>query len=217
VLASKPLRPWVQRRLGISLEDDDFRQARELFDRMLRGEDPAAFAAAGAELAPIVLALFDALAAQLDVAGRVMDVTPAAALRERYVATLPQAPRVDRFPGARSFVAYLHAEEAVAAPELVAAFGRAFDAESDATLVIAGVGWSDERLAEELGAVVTALGLDGADAPDLLAVSAVPDDLGSAVHAVLTLRPPLPQLGALPHVDVGGASVLRELAARRVA
>jgi hypothetical protein len=217
VLAPNVLRPWVQRRLGFALDDDDFGRARDLFDRMLRGEDPAAFAAAGAELAPIVLALFDALAAQLDVAGRVMDVTPAAALRERFGATLPQPPRVDHFPGARSFVTYLHAEEAVAAPELVAAFGRAFDAESDATLVIAGVGWSDERLAEELGAVVTAVGLDGPSAPDLLAVSAVPGDLGSAVHAVLTLRPPLASLEALPHVDADGAEVLRELAARRAA
>ena len=217
VLAPTPLRPWLQRRLGVVLDEDELQAARDVFDRMLRGEDPAAFAAAGAELAPIILALFDALEAQLSVAGRVMDLTPAATLRERYEATLPAPAPIEHFPGARSFVTYLHAEEAVAAPELVAAFGRAFDAESDATLVIAGVGWSDDRLAEELGAVVSAAGLDGPSAPDLLAVGAVPGDLGSAVHAVLSLRPPLAPLGALPHVDAGGAELLRELAARRAA
>jgi hypothetical protein len=149
-----------------------------------------------------VFAHLEALVAQLEVAGRVVDITAAEKLRARYRASLP------KFPGARAFVAYVDAEEAVAAPELVAAFARAFDAGSDATLVLGGDGWSEERFADEIGPVAGAL---GADAPDLLAVTTVPRDLGDLIHVVLSER--APRVTGVPHVGANGDAVLRELAA----
>jgi hypothetical protein len=70
----------------------------------------------------------------------------------------------------RSFVVVADADDLVAAPDALSAYGRWFSADADATLVIAAAGWTDQRLAAELPALVERAGLDGDDAPDMLAL-----------------------------------------------
>jgi glycosyltransferase involved in cell wall biosynthesis len=72
---------------------------------------------------------------------------------------------------ARSFMVIADADDLVAAPETLTSYARWFSADDDATLVIAATGWSEERLATELPALVERAGLDGHDAPDMLALS----------------------------------------------
>jgi hypothetical protein len=212
-LSDAALRPWVAARLGAPLPEPRYRRARGVLDRLLRGADPVATVSAEADVAPVVLELLGAVAAQVEVAGEV--VTQALTLRliESVRAALP-APLP--YPGARGFVAYVDAGEAVACPELVGAFARAFGPADDATLVLGGCGWSEARLGAELGPVVELLGLDDDGAPDLLATNEVPEDLAARVHAVLSERRPVPVLGRVPHLGRDGAAALRELAGAEV-
>lgn len=208
------LRAWVQRRLDLEVDEGSHRAAVAMFERIVNREDLGPLAAQELEVAPLVLSLLDAFAAQLEVAGRITELTAIVDARRRYVAALERTLQPIGFPGARSFVAYLEAEEAVAAPQLVAAFATAFDGDCDATLVLGGVGWSDERIAQELGGLLETLGISGPGAPDLLAVSAVPDDLANLVDVVLSDRPARPALEAVAHLGANGSDALRELAQR---
>jgi len=60
--------------------------------------------------------------------------------------------------------------------------------------------------------VIDALGLADGASPDLLAVSAVPGDLGDRIQVVLSGRPPAPGLARVPHLGEGDAERLRALA-----
>ena len=190
------LRDWVGARLGAPVPPPDYNLARAAFDRLLAGDDPVEVATTDAHLAPVVLRLLDAVAAQLEVAGQVVQQASVLTLQDRYAAAT-----------APPFVAYLDADEAVASPDLLATFASAFGAAADATLVLAGEGWAEDRLAAELGPLIDDL---GDDVPDFVAVTAVPEDLPDRVHAVLSARPPRPELAAVPHV--ADAARLRALA-----
>lgn len=115
--------------------------------------------------------------------------------------------------GVRRFATLAAADEVLERPELLAGYGEVFGGRDDATLVIAG---THDHLAS-LGPLVERLGLDGADAADLIGV---PADDGPAslvpaaarVDALLTGRPvrlPVP----LPRFDVARIHELRGLAA----
>jgi hypothetical protein len=164
--------------------------------------------ATDAGVAPFVLELFTARAAQLVVAGDVVRLAAVLRQGEQYAAAAAAPPA--SYPGARGFVAYVDAAEAVQTPGLVATFASVFDGKADATLVLGGRGWADDRLAAELGPLIDGLGMD--DCPDLLATSAVPADLGDRVQVVLSSRPPRPGLARVPHVRDGQAARLRTIA-----
>lgn len=90
-------------------------------------------------------------------------------------------------------------DELVADPTLLRAYGAAFTAADDITLLIA----TDDPAS--LAAAVSATGLGGDDAPDMLAVAAPP----SAVDAVLSRR----RHGTAPRVDDASVEDLRRLVA----
>jgi GT2 family glycosyltransferase len=91
------------------------------------------------------------------------------------------------------FTALAFADELVADPELLRGYGRAFTGRDDATLVIVLDGATDPGA---LVAAVEAAGLDGDDAPDLLATDVVPDGL----HALYTRRADDDRFAALPRL-----------------
>ena len=76
------------------------------------------------------------------------------------------APEIDT----RDFVVVADADALVERPGVLAAYGRWFSAADDATLVILASDWPPERLVAELPPLVSRSGLDGDDAPDMLAV-----------------------------------------------
>lgn len=101
----------------------------------------------------------------------------------------------------RAFVAVVDAEEALAEPALVREFAAAFGPAAEATLILCAAGWDDDRIATELGEMLDREGLDGADAPDLLAVPQAVAQVADRAHVVLTRRP---ADGSLPHVVDAG-------------
>jgi Glycosyl transferase family 2 len=115
--------------------------------------------------------------------------------------------------GARRFATLAAADEVLQRPELLAGYGEVFGGHDDATLVIAG---THDHLAS-LGPLVERLGLDGADATDLVGLPVEEGQAGLAsvaarVDALLTGRPlrlPVP----LPRVDGARVAQLRALAA----
>lgn len=203
------LRRWIQDRDGIEVSAAAHRRAFSLFERLMAGEDAATVAMSDPAAAPLVLRQLDALFDQLDVAGQVSELAAGHALREAFAAAL--AP--DPLAGARAFVTVVDADEALAAPDLVAAFGAAFDAASDATLVFCAPGWDAERLEADLGGLVARLGLDGPFSPDLLAVAEPLPSLAARAGAVLSALPPAGGLTHVPHLGADGAAALKELAA----
>jgi hypothetical protein len=115
--------------------------------------------------------------------------------------------------GARRFATLAAADEVLERPELLAGYGEVFGGHDDATLVIAG---THDHLAS-LGPLVERLGLDGADAADLLGLPVGDGPAGlvpvaTRVDALLTSRPialPVP----VPRVDGGRIHELRRLSA----
>jgi hypothetical protein len=100
---------------------------------------------------------------------------------------------------ARSFVTAAFADELVARPELLAAYGAAFGAEHDATLLVALPADAPEEALDRLSATVSELGLDGENAADLAAATLRPQDHLAHLDAVLSSLP----LGTLPRADEG--------------
>jgi hypothetical protein len=84
------------------------------------------------------------------------------------------------FAGARRFAMLAIADEVLAEPALLAAFGGAFTGADDATLVVCG---REEQIAA-LGELVRELDLDCDDGADLLGV--VCEDGGDSLHAAAT-------------------------------
>jgi hypothetical protein len=122
----------------------------------------------------------------------------------------PKAAAEGRVDGARAFATLADAAELAERPELLAAYGAAFTADDDATLVIT-LG-DDAAELERLQDAIATAGLDGDDAPDLLAVPREPRTrLVGAVDAVLTAALPEGALAALPAAGVAGASALAAL------
>ena len=80
-------------------------------------------------------------------------------------------------PPARSQLTVVNASEAIADPALLAGYGRRFGPDDDATLLIA---LADDKELEPLRHAVAAAGLDGDDAPDMLASTLGPAGAGTA-------------------------------------
>ncbi len=129
------------------------------------------------------------------------------------VAGVPRAPLV--LEGARSYVTLVHADEAVASPELLAAYAGAFSAGDDATLVVYGAGDPLARLEP----VAAQVGLDGDSSADVLVVP-VPDDplllldLVRCADAVLSRDEGDVALSGLPRFDDTDVLELRRRASR---
>jgi Glycosyl transferase family 2 len=214
-LEDADVHPWLQDTLGREVLRPELRRGGYALERLLQGADPAEVALSDVDAVPLAARMLDAVDAQMEVAGQIIGSASVRRIKGEFLAAAAaHAAEAARFPGARGFVAYADLDEAVASPGLIAAFASAFDADSDATLVLAGDGWSEDRVASELGPVIDALGIDGPACPDLLAVTTVPGDLAARVHAVLSEAGPRPGLDTVPHVAADGPELLLELAGR---
>lgn len=98
-------------------------------------------------------------------------------------ATADRRARANRVPGARRFAVLAAADDLVADTELLRAYGSAFSADDEATLVVHGA----SELLPALEAAIASAGLDGEDAPDMMALLDVDasEDLAGRVDAVL--------------------------------
>jgi hypothetical protein len=120
--------------------------------------------------------------------------------------------------GARAFTTLADAAELIDRPELLGAYGAAFDDGDDATLVIR-LG-SDPAQLEALAHAVAGAGLEVNDAADLMAVPS--EGIGALPPAVLAVRAdavlssalPDGPLAALPCADATGVGALKRLARR---
>jgi glycosyltransferase involved in cell wall biosynthesis len=124
------------------------------------------------------------------------------------VAPTPAPPT--RIGGARSFITLADASELSEHPDLLTAYGSAFSAADDATLVIRLGNEADA--VDRIEAAVAETGLVSEDSPDLLAVPAHTPIGPAAVDAVLSARLPDGALAALPCFDADGISALASLA-----
>ena len=206
------LRRHVEHATGAEVPEPLFHAARVLLDELYFDGLHGAQAArrAGAAAAPVVQAMLGALAAQIEVGGDPMKLMRVREQAAAFAAAAAESSDV-ALDEARGFVTLLDAGELLERPALAGAFGRAFDAHSDATLVIHAPGWSDDRVAERLVPALAAAGLDGPDAPDAMALTARVDRrlLAPSVHAVLSDRADV--LDGVPHTDCD--DTLRSLAA----
>jgi hypothetical protein len=118
--------------------------------------------------------------------------------------------------GARSFVALVSADEILADPSLLAGIADNFTAADDVTLVVHAPGAAEDAFAAALMPALTAAGLDGADALDVLGLllPAASYAIVPHVHAVLTRRPVDPALALVPVATDAGS--LRALAGANV-
>ena len=154
--------------------------------------------------------LYDA--AQVAWAQAVLTGEPAAGDQVGFIPTImapPPLPQID----ARAFAVAAFADELAEAPDLLCAYGRAFGASDDVTLVI--YARSADELAARVVPAVAAAGLDGPESPDLLALPGGERELEAIARradAVLTRRAFAGPFAALPRYDEVTVSELRHLA-----
>jgi hypothetical protein len=110
----------------------------------------------------------------------------------------------------RSFTALAFADELIADATLLEAWGATFSAFDDATLVIHA---PQDAVPALVGAIERA-GLDGGDAPDLMAIDADPGAL--AVDAIFSREAREGLLPGVPRHDDGSTTALRLLADLRM-
>ena len=130
------------------------------------------------------------------------------AVRDRSAAGLGEA---------RSFVTLCFAADLLADPRLLGAYARRFRAGDDATLVIYAPGTDEVAASGALTGLVTGLGLDGPDSPDMIGLpfpGRAPDEsvLAGAVDAVLAPRPPWGAFSGLPWAHTGTLDEIHRLA-----
>lgn len=123
----------------------------------------------------------------------------------------PPPPPEDSEPN--TFVTVACAAEVVADPTLLTVYAQGFDANDNATLVLYAPDDGDGSLLERLVETIAALGMDGADAPMMIALT-VPraegdDALLRQAHAVLSDGGGPPGLTSLPWFGVGSVGSLR--------
>jgi glycosyltransferase involved in cell wall biosynthesis len=144
----------------------------------------------------------------------------AEATLDAYSRTLAAAPAPARLSVDAPFSALALADEVVADPGLLAAYGGTFGSIDRATLVIYGPDWRDDELVAALAGPLAAAGLDHDDAPDLLAL-AVPRTeqseaaIAQGVDAVYSRRAVAEAFRATPRFDDLSVRELRRLAERR--
>jgi hypothetical protein len=158
----------VSRGLGVVLEDALLPEPGGVGTHLRQAEDELA---AGRPV-PALFATVRALAADPlspDARGLLARIAPGA---ENGVPAI--APEPPLTLDARDFVVVADADELVADPGTLAAYGRWFSAADDATLVIHASDWTEARVGTELPPLVAAAGLDRDDAPDMLALAVTP-------------------------------------------
>lgn len=127
-----------------------------------------------------------------------------------------------RLEGTHGFVTLCFAADVLAEPSLLAAYARHFSARDDATLVIYAPNADAGVAGEMLGALVSSLGLDSLDSPDMLALpypERAPDEasIAAAVDSVLALRPPWGAFSNVPWTHAGTLDELQRRAGLRAA
>lgn len=181
-----------------------------------RDAERAAAARVLRELAPQIAAL-----APLDVRRLLTLGYRVAAQRPAPAATA--RPRGDRvaagLEAARSFVTVCFAADVLADPSMLGAYGSAFSARDDATLVIYAPHVDEAEAPLAIQRAIAAGGLTGDDAPDMLALlypGTAPDEdaLGGAADAVLARQPPFGGFAGTPHVHAADVAELARMAAR---
>jgi hypothetical protein len=141
---------------------------------------------------------------------------PARELLAELLCGRPRRVPADPLAGARRFVTLAYADELLADPELLAAYGAMFDSDADATLAIDASRLTPAAAGDALARLVTELGMDRNGTAHLLAVlgpidAALRERLPANVDALLTR---VPRGLATPSFDAGSIRALRELAMR---
>jgi FkbM family methyltransferase len=154
--------------------------------------------------------LYDA--AQLAWAEDVLAGRPAASDHMGVIPT-PMPPLAPVAIDARQYAVAALADELAARPELLAAYGRAFDARDDITLVIYGNGTAEE-ISARLAPVIAAADLERQDAPDLLAVLGGPEHESAVAQrsaALLSDEPARGPFADLPRFDATTIAAIQEV------
>jgi hypothetical protein len=141
-------------------------------------------------------------------AGFTWENTAHATLRA-YRQALADRRAAQRIDGVRSFATLAHADELLADPELLRAYGQAFSGDDDATLVIYAPDTDPATIEGRLVELVGSVGMGEDGAADLLALTytgRAPDEaaLAAGVDAVLSANPPRAPFAELPHYDGAG-------------
>lgn len=122
--------------------------------------------------------------------------------------------------GTRSAVVLAFADELVDDPALGRSFAARFCADDDVTLVLLAVDWDGERIEAELLPALATAGLDGGNAPDLLALTPGADDdltaVAQTVDAILSHREPAGVFHAPAHFGAADDGLLAALVDRRL-
>jgi hypothetical protein len=139
---------------------------------------------------------------------------PARTLLAELLAGRPRRVPADPLAGARRFVTLAFADELLADPQLLAAYGRTFDSGADATLAIDASALMPATAARALGGLVRELELDRAGSAHLLAVvgpidAALRARLPAQADALLTR---VARGTATPSFDDRSIAALRERA-----
>lgn len=142
---------------------------------------------------------------------------PARALLAEALAARPRRAATDPLSGARRFVTLAFADELIADPDLLAAYGRHFDGSADATLAIDASALTPVAAEQALAGLVRDVGLDEDGTAHLLAVvgpidAAVRARLPATVDALLSTRALIAP--AAPSFGADGVASLRAVAAR---
>jgi hypothetical protein len=122
-----------------------------------------------------------------------------------------------RIDGARRFATLAHADELLADPDLLRAYGEAFSADDDATLVIYAPNADPADIEGRLVELVGSVGMGEEGAADLLALpfpARAPDEsaLAAGVDAVLSPNPPRAAFAGVRHYDQTSIGELRAAA-----
>jgi hypothetical protein len=143
---------------------------------------------------------------------------PARELLAETLAARPRRAGGDPLAGARRFVTLAFADELLAHPELLAAYGAHFDGAADATLAIDASTLMPIAAGHALGELVAEAGLDRDGTAHLIAVlgpidATVRARLPEQADALLTCEG-REAMGATPAFDADSIDALRELALR---
>ena len=93
---------------------------------------------------------------------------------------------------ARRFVALVEAGEVLQDPTILAELADTFGPGGELALLLRAPGWDPAALVGDLDPLLAEFGLDGPDAPEMLALldAAAPSAVAPLIHAVLTRRAP---------------------------
>ena len=109
----------------------------------------------------------------------------------------------------RAFATVAVVDEALAHPELLAAYAARFGADDDATLVLLALDGDADGAAARVLPLLERLGIDGDDGPDMVAVGAPPAEVAEIATAILTAGEVPPALDGLEPFGAADADRLR--------